>query len=56
MTQDYKISSIVDYFDILDGIKYLSINEYDIRMRMQNYFLNLKRYTTNEKILEALLV
>lgn len=54
MNLDYEMITVNDFFD-LTNIRYLTINENEIKAKVKRYLLNLKRYETNEKIVESLL-
>lgn len=55
MQKEYNTTSLIDYINSIDCVKYLTINEFEVDFKVGKYLLNLIRYNTNTKIVEALL-
>lgn len=55
MRNDYEMITVKDYVTSLDNVKYLNADEKEIEAQVEKYLLNVKRYETNAKIVEALL-
>ncbi len=56
MKKDYGIVSISEYLKLVKDVKCLSISDSEVNMKLGRYLLNLRRYETNAKILESLIL
>ncbi len=56
MKKDYGIVSISEYLKLVKDVKCLSISNSEVNMKLGRYLLNLRRYETNAKILESLIL
>ena len=54
MAKDYGMIALSDFF-AWDTVKYLTVDECVVTFKVIKYFLNLRRYSTNARIVYALL-
>ena len=54
MPKDYDMIALSDFF-ALDSVKYLTVDECVVTFKVIKYFLNLRRYSTNARLVSALL-
>ena len=56
--KDYQMITVCEYVKMLDNesnVQYLDNDAKEIKANVEKYLLNMRRATTNAKILEALL-